>query len=154
MTGGATYPSGESPGGRLIPCGLGPSLPTCPLTWAEACGWSAPAVCCDTPSAAPPGPPHSLWAAVVRTRLWAVRDTPRNLLPQHKSPYLPATPSLAQAVCLFLHLSPGKSRQRGGSIMNHSGQRGARWPEVYRREGQSRALGGMGSDLPPHLSSP
>lgn len=35
-------------------------LVSCPLTWVWACGWSVPAVCCDTPSAAPPGPPHSL----------------------------------------------------------------------------------------------
>lgn len=73
-----TQPSGNSPGKQADYKRV---WGTCPLTWAQACGWSAPAVCCDTPSAAPPGPPHSLWAAAVRSR-----SRPGGALPTRSTP--------------------------------------------------------------------
>lgn len=45
------------------------------LTWAQACGLSVPAACCDTPSAAPPGRLRSLCKAAVRTQLRAAGGT-------------------------------------------------------------------------------
>lgn len=75
VTGEGASPGGESPESVLIRW-VWALLTACPLTWAQVRGWSVPAVCCDTPSAAPPGPLRSLWAAEVRTRLWAMRGTP------------------------------------------------------------------------------
>lgn len=127
MTGGETHPRGESPGGRLRTCGLGP---TCPLTWAEAGGWSARAVGCGTPSAAPPAPLHSLWAAVIRTWLWAAREN------RHKAPY-PLTPPQPG---LYAFSSPAH-QARKGAAPSATLVRGPGWPEASRREGQSSALG-------------
>lgn len=133
-------PQGRVPRGRPSTCGRGPA---CPLTWAEAGGWSAPAVGCGTPSAAPPAPRHSLWAAALSTWLWAAREGP----PPHQP--LPTHPSPAPAVCLFLPSSPSKKGQHRQP--HRSEGQAARGAPAGR--GRAPLGAGMGPDLPPHLSS-
>lgn len=126
-TGGETHPRAESPGGRPSTCCRGPA---CRLTWAEAGGWSAPAVGCGTPSAAPPAPRHSLWAAALRTWLWAAREDP----PPHRPPAHSLLPRAGR-----VPFPPPLTEQERGQHRQPHGQR-ARLPEARRREGQSSAL--------------
>lgn len=91
VTGKGAYPGGESPGSGLISW-VWALLPTFPLTWAQARSWFVPAVCCDTPSAAPPRPLRSLWAAEVRPGSGPWGALPQDPFSQYQSLDLPATP--------------------------------------------------------------